>query len=362
MVARDSNSANAFETTLSVQMGATDLTATVLSTVGGPGAPCYLVIEPEVAERREYVWFDGPFTSTSFATSDLAHRHLAGSAAASGLVHPAGSTVRSAITQQHLEDIHDRIDQRVDRTLVAAKGDLLVGSANDTLMRLGVGSVNDILRPDPTLAGGLGWAAERSPLWLPVGVLANPNFDTGDFLGWVQHVDGADQAGSWEIQSGIRTHAGDYAARWFTSGEETGAAGGYLFAYAPLRSTALANPLVADLDAMSGSWGNVWPRVHPGQVVQVKAWVGKGGPGTHDVGVRTICQFRNANGNSLGTVQGTLTDGPASFGTYEAAGTVRATAPAGAVYFLAGVYCRQDTPSDSVTYYIDSLDIRVLDD
>ena len=74
---------NAFETTLSSTFGATDTTATVAST-SGLTSPCYLVIEPDSATQREYVFFDGTFTATQLVTSTSDNRYLSGSAAASG--------------------------------------------------------------------------------------------------------------------------------------------------------------------------------------------------------------------------------------------------------------------------------------
>jgi len=47
----------------------------------------------------------------------------------------------------------------VDKTLVDAKGDLLVGSAADTVSRLAVGSNDQVLTADSTTATGLKWAA-----------------------------------------------------------------------------------------------------------------------------------------------------------------------------------------------------------
>ena len=104
---------NAFETTLSSTFGATDTTATVAST-SGLTSPCYLVIEPDSATQREYVFFDGTFTSTQLVTSTADNRYLTGSAAASGLSHPQNSIVRMTPVQQVYEDMFDAIGQVVD--------------------------------------------------------------------------------------------------------------------------------------------------------------------------------------------------------------------------------------------------------
>ena len=106
---------NAFETTLSSTFGASDTTATVAST-SGLTSPCYLVIEPDSSTQREYIFFDGTFTSTQLVTSTTYNRYLTGSAAASGLSHPQNSKVRMVPVQQLFEDIFDALGQVVDVT------------------------------------------------------------------------------------------------------------------------------------------------------------------------------------------------------------------------------------------------------
>lgn len=110
MAARRSDLASAFETFSAASFGPTDTTLTVDSTTNGPGSPCCLVIEPDDPSQREYVYFDGTFTGTTFVTTSTANRHLAGSAASSGLTHPIGSVVRCSPLAQHFEDLNDRID------------------------------------------------------------------------------------------------------------------------------------------------------------------------------------------------------------------------------------------------------------
>jgi len=121
MTAQETNLLNAFETTLTAQMGPTDLTATV-QTTSSLATPAYLVIEPEVVARREYILFDAAFTATTFVTTGTGKRYLTGSAAGSGLTHPVGSVVRMAPLAQHFEDLHDRIDAQ-DHGDLAGLGD-----------------------------------------------------------------------------------------------------------------------------------------------------------------------------------------------------------------------------------------------
>ena len=113
--AAESTTANAFETTLSSQLGASDLTVNVASTTG-LASPCYIVIEPDSATQREYIFIDSTVAGTSFTTTTADNRYLSGSAAGSGLTHPSGSKVRVAPMKQHFEDIFDALGKVVDTT------------------------------------------------------------------------------------------------------------------------------------------------------------------------------------------------------------------------------------------------------
>jgi hypothetical protein len=48
-------------------------------------------------------------------------------------------------------------DNYVDKVLIDAKGDILVGTAQDTVARLAVGAEGSVLVADPTAATGLAW-------------------------------------------------------------------------------------------------------------------------------------------------------------------------------------------------------------
>ena len=117
MTARKTNLLNAFETTLTGTIGASDSTMTVNAVVDSAGnqiqADSYLVLNPDSATNREVVLVTAVNTGTKQLTigdGGSGYRYLTGSAATSGLSHSSGSVVRMAPLQQHIEDINDRVD------------------------------------------------------------------------------------------------------------------------------------------------------------------------------------------------------------------------------------------------------------
>ncbi len=122
MVAEETSSENAFETTLTAEMGPTDLVAAVV-TKGSLTSTSILTIEPDDDAQREIIRFNGVFGGSTFVTQNVSFRYLPGSAAPSGLTHPSGSIVRSTPTVQHLEDINDRVDTLDHGADLAGLGD-----------------------------------------------------------------------------------------------------------------------------------------------------------------------------------------------------------------------------------------------
>ena len=113
--AAEVNLRNAFETTLSGALGATDTTLNLTSTTGLT-SPTYLVIDPDSSSSREYIFIDGTINSTSAATSTVDNRYLTGSAAGSGLSHASGTKVRVSPMAQMFEDIWDAVGKVIDAT------------------------------------------------------------------------------------------------------------------------------------------------------------------------------------------------------------------------------------------------------
>ena len=109
MTAIRTSQQNAYEGTLASEMGPNDLTV-IVDGIGTLTTPCYLVIEMDSYSQREYIFFDGAFTSTTFVTTNIAKRYLPGSAAGSNLTHPAGTKIRTYVGKQQHDDLHDRID------------------------------------------------------------------------------------------------------------------------------------------------------------------------------------------------------------------------------------------------------------
>lgn len=48
-------------------------------------------------------------------------------------------------------------DEYIDKTIITAKGDIIVGTASDTPLKLGVGTTGSVLTADPTSPTGLSW-------------------------------------------------------------------------------------------------------------------------------------------------------------------------------------------------------------
>ena len=131
MTAQETKLFNAYESTLTATAGASDLTFTVNS-VTAPTAvtlavPFYLVINPDSSTNREVVEITSINTGTKTLTcSAIGKRYLAGSAAASGLSHASGSTVRMSPVQQHIEDLNDRVDTIINEAGTAVNTSLFL--------------------------------------------------------------------------------------------------------------------------------------------------------------------------------------------------------------------------------------------
>ena len=131
MTAQETSLLNAFETTLTGTIGASDLTFTVNSVTDSASntlaAPCYLILNPDSATNREVVLVTSVNAGTKTLTLDnINKRYLTGSAATSGLSHASGSVVRMSPVQQHIEDINDRVDTLINEAGTAVNTSLFL--------------------------------------------------------------------------------------------------------------------------------------------------------------------------------------------------------------------------------------------
>ena len=129
--AAEVNLRNAFETTLSGALGATDTTLNLTSTTGLT-SPTYLVIDPDSSSSREYIFIDGTINSTSAATSTVDNRYLTGSAAGSGLSHASGTKVRVSPMAQMFEEIWDAVGNVAAAAVDQTADEIFIRDANDS--------------------------------------------------------------------------------------------------------------------------------------------------------------------------------------------------------------------------------------
>ena len=111
MVARETNLVNAFETTLAAQLASG---GTTMNLTADPGvdSPAYFVIDPDSDSNREVVlWSTGTDHSNATVTRDMDGKHGTAEDAATAPSHGASTTVRLAVVKQHIEEVHDAVQQ-----------------------------------------------------------------------------------------------------------------------------------------------------------------------------------------------------------------------------------------------------------
>ena len=132
MTAQETNLVNAFETTLNGAVASGD-SSIALTDNPGVAAKVYLVIDPDNDSKREIVlWNSGAFGAAA-VTRDVDAKHDPDPA------HADGTKVRLAVVKQHIEDVHDRIDD------VALTGDVtgtLADATQDIATTIAAGSVD----------------------------------------------------------------------------------------------------------------------------------------------------------------------------------------------------------------------------
>lgn len=107
MADRETNVTNAFESALTADLIEGGTTVEVESTVGSPGIPFYLVIDPGDDSKREIVLVDGSKDADTFLLSGGSSRGLDGT---SDVAHDSGAVVGVYPIAGLWTDINDRVD------------------------------------------------------------------------------------------------------------------------------------------------------------------------------------------------------------------------------------------------------------
>ena len=133
MTAQETNLVNAFETTLNGAIASGANSGIALTDDPGVAAKVYLVFDPDNDSKREVVlWNSGAYTSMS-VTRDVDSKH------GTDPEHADGTKVRLAVVKQHIEDVHDRLED------IALTGDVtgtLASATQDIATTIAAGAVD----------------------------------------------------------------------------------------------------------------------------------------------------------------------------------------------------------------------------
>lgn len=143
-------SSTAARTTLSAAINSSVTTIGVVAVSGWPSSFPYTLILDQDTVNEEIVTVTARSGTTLTVT-----RGVDGTTAKA---HDAGASVNHGVSAQDFEEPNAFLNAGT-LPLVDAKGDLLVGTANDTVARLAVGSNTQVLTADSSTASGLAWAA-----------------------------------------------------------------------------------------------------------------------------------------------------------------------------------------------------------
>jgi len=113
-----------------------------------------LAIDPDT--NKEEIVFAVQLSSDTFTI-------VRGRAGSSAIAHSSGATVKHVLTSNDLDYFRngtETADAAISKTIVDSKGDLVVGTASDTVSRLAVGTNGQVLKADSTTATGLAWGTD----------------------------------------------------------------------------------------------------------------------------------------------------------------------------------------------------------
>lgn len=152
-MARRYYSSVAQRTSLTSNITNSDTTIVVDAAVGYPSSFPYTLIIDQYASDQEVV----EVTARTGTTLTVV-RGVDGTTA---VAHDAGSAVNHGVSARDYDESNAFINGTgfIPPTLVDAKGDLLVASADNTVTRLAVGANDFVLTADSTQATGVKWAA-----------------------------------------------------------------------------------------------------------------------------------------------------------------------------------------------------------
>lgn len=155
-------SSTAVATTLASQTTNSATTMTVTALTGYPAQTPWTAIIDEGTASEEVV------TVTNVAGTTLTVTR--GVDGTSGVSHNAGATFKHGVSARDFDEPNSHVNsssdsihtQFVPKSIVDAKGDVLAGTANDTVDRVAVGSNGQVLTADSTAAAGVAWATPYS--------------------------------------------------------------------------------------------------------------------------------------------------------------------------------------------------------
>ena len=152
-MARRYYSSIAVRTTLSSSITNSATSITVAAVTGFPGSFPYTLIIDQDTSDQEIVEVTAAAGTTLTVT-----RGVDSSVA---VAHDAGSAVNHGVSARDYNEPNSFINGTgfIAPTIVDAKGDLLVASADNTVTRLAVGTNDFVLTADSTQSTGVKWAA-----------------------------------------------------------------------------------------------------------------------------------------------------------------------------------------------------------